>query len=67
MTMSENIYSVTGFDVEIQAQHWVSKPVREPVRRLGAQREAVAVRKPGGRWIDIPWRNIFLGVSVGAH
>ena len=41
--------------VEIQAQHWV----RKPMRRLGAQREVVAVRKRGGRWIDIPRRNIF--------
>ena len=37
--------------VEIQAQYWVHKS--------GAQREAVAVRKARGRWIDIPWRNIF--------
>ena len=37
------------------------------MRKSGAWREAVAVHKSGGRWIDIPRRNIFLVVSVGAH
>ena len=44
------------WNVEIQAQHWVRKPVRRlgAVCKPGAQREAVVVRKPGGRWTDIP-------------
>ena len=32
-----------------------------------ALREAIAVRKLRGSWINIPRRNIVLGVTVGTH